>query len=56
VAINVAAAGFDAIMEAPPLDIAELRGRRIPATPVMVRVILTVSWRWRSLGRAVLGD
>jgi hypothetical protein len=56
VAINVAAAGFDAIVEAPPLHIAEPRGRRIPATPVMVRMILTVSWRWGSLGRAVLGD
>jgi hypothetical protein len=56
VAFDVAAAGFDAIVEASPLDIAELLGRRIPASPVMARVILTVSWRWGSLGRAVLGD
>jgi hypothetical protein len=56
VVFEVAAAGFDAIVEAPPLDIAELLGRRIPATPVMVRVTRTVSWRWGSLGRAVLGD
>jgi hypothetical protein len=54
VAFEVAAAGFDAIMESLPLDIAELGWRRIPATPVMVRVIRTVSLLRAVLGRAVL--
>jgi hypothetical protein len=55
VVFEVAAASFDAIVEAPPLDIAELLGRRIPATPIMVRVIRTVSLLRAVLGRAVLG-
>jgi hypothetical protein len=55
VAFEIVAAGFNAIVEAPPLDIAELLGRRIPATPVMVRVILTVSLLRAVLGRPVMG-
>ncbi|MGA2170863.1 MAG: hypothetical protein ABSG62_21970 [Terracidiphilus sp.] len=47
--------GFDAIVEALPLDIAELLRRRIPAAAIMVWTILTVSLLRAVLGRAVLG-
>jgi len=48
--------GFDAIVEALPLDIAELLRRRIPAAAIMVWTILTVSLLRAVLGRAVLAD
>jgi hypothetical protein len=55
VAFEVAPAGFDAIVEALTLDIAELLRRRIPSATIVIRVILTVPLLRTVLGRAVLG-
>jgi hypothetical protein len=55
VVFEVVAAGFDAIVEAPALHIAELLGRCIPAAAIMVWVILAISILRVVLGRAVLG-
>jgi len=57
---EVAAAGFDAIVEALALHIAELLRRRIPSPAIMFGVILTIALLWLVrtgliLGRAVPG-
>ena len=56
VIFKVGPAGFDAIVESLPLNIAELLRRRIPAAAIMVWVVLTISLLRAVLGRAVLGN
>jgi accessory gene regulator protein AgrB len=57
VIFKVGPAGFEAIVESLPLNIAELLRRRIPAAAIMVWVVLTISLLvWAALGRAVLGN
>jgi hypothetical protein len=54
VILKVVTARFDAIVEALALNIAELLGRRIPASAIMVGMLPVPVLRWWSLGRAVL--
>jgi hypothetical protein len=54
VVFEVAAAGFDAIVEAFALHIAELLRRSIPAAAILVLVFLLISLLRVVLGRAIL--
>ncbi len=54
VILKVVTGRFDATVEALALNIAELLGRRIPASAIMVGMLPVPVLRWWSLGRAVL--